>query len=163
VGRVASVEDMMEDWFEFSARLSVLFNCNFLFFQNVSISQKERECYMDLRPFMNPSPYTVNEVGHCILNFPRSKCGVAISIEEDMFFCCWDQLQQRRECITRVKSRLSSGSFSCPVQERGLKILQTRALCRVVFNWVSSNQNQSEQSGQSQRTQTIQGANQNLK
>ncbi|KAL9957142.1 hypothetical protein ACROYT_G038744 [Oculina patagonica] len=29
--------------------------------RNVSISQKERECYMDLRPFMNPVPYTVNE------------------------------------------------------------------------------------------------------
>jgi len=29
--------------------------------RNVSISQKERECFMDLRPFMNPSPYTVNE------------------------------------------------------------------------------------------------------
>ncbi|KAJ7340243.1 H(+)/Cl(-) exchange transporter 7 [Desmophyllum pertusum] len=29
--------------------------------RNVSISQKERECYIDLRPFMNPSPYTVNE------------------------------------------------------------------------------------------------------
>lgn len=29
--------------------------------RNVSISRKERECYMDLRPFMNPCPYTLNE------------------------------------------------------------------------------------------------------
>lgn len=29
--------------------------------RNVSISKKERDCYMDLRPFMNPSPYTVHE------------------------------------------------------------------------------------------------------
>lgn len=29
--------------------------------RNVSISQKERECYMDLRPYINPCPYTVNE------------------------------------------------------------------------------------------------------
>lgn len=27
--------------------------------RNVSISQKERECYMDLRPYLNPCPYTL--------------------------------------------------------------------------------------------------------
>ena len=41
--------------------------CNFPFFQNVSISQKERECYMDLRPYINPCPYTVNEVSRPII------------------------------------------------------------------------------------------------
>eukprot|EP00112_Aurelia_sp_Birch-Aquarium-sp1_P015614 Seg3478.1 transcript_id=Seg3478.1/GoldUCD/mRNA.D3Y31 product="Chloride channel 7 alpha subunit" protein_id=Seg3478.1/GoldUCD/D3Y31 len=29
--------------------------------RNINISQRERECYMDLRPFMNPAPYTVME------------------------------------------------------------------------------------------------------
>lgn len=29
--------------------------------RNLSISGKERECYIDLRPFMNPFPYTLNE------------------------------------------------------------------------------------------------------
>ena len=38
------------------------------FLQNVSISKKERDCYMDLRPFMNPSPYTVHEVSSIFLN-----------------------------------------------------------------------------------------------
>ena len=40
---------------------------------------------MDLRPFMNPSPYTVNEVSHCVLKFPWSKCRVTVSMEEDIF------------------------------------------------------------------------------
>ena len=39
--------------------------------QNINISQRERECYMDLRPFMNPAPYTVMEV--CIHFFDFAK------------------------------------------------------------------------------------------
>ncbi|EDO35010.1 predicted protein [Nematostella vectensis] len=27
----------------------------------INITQRERECYIDLRPFMNPAPYTVHE------------------------------------------------------------------------------------------------------
>jgi len=29
--------------------------------RNINISQRERECFMDLRPFMNPAPYSVME------------------------------------------------------------------------------------------------------
>ncbi|XP_057310873.1 H(+)/Cl(-) exchange transporter 7-like [Hydractinia symbiolongicarpus] len=29
--------------------------------RNINISQRERECYIDLRPFMNPVPYTIQE------------------------------------------------------------------------------------------------------
>ncbi|XP_031570565.1 H(+)/Cl(-) exchange transporter 7-like [Actinia tenebrosa] len=29
--------------------------------RNINISQRERECYIDLTPFMNPAPYTVQE------------------------------------------------------------------------------------------------------
>lgn len=29
--------------------------------RNINISQRERECFMDLRPFMNPAPYAVME------------------------------------------------------------------------------------------------------
>ena len=47
---------------------------------------------MDLRPFMNPSPYTVNEVGYYILNVLRSNCCVAKSIEEDILICYRDKL-----------------------------------------------------------------------
>ena len=54
-------------------RLSNLGRLEFLYFsfQNVSISRKERECYMDLRPFMNPCPYTLNEVSYCLIRRGR--------------------------------------------------------------------------------------------
>lgn len=29
--------------------------------RNINISQRERDCYIDLRPFMNPTPYTIHE------------------------------------------------------------------------------------------------------
>ena len=29
--------------------------------RNINISQRERDCYIDLRPFMNPTPYTIQE------------------------------------------------------------------------------------------------------
>ena len=78
---------------------------------------------MDLRPFMNPSPYTVNEVGHYILNSVGANV-VLQWVSKMIFFCYRDQLLRQREHITRLNSRLSSGSLSCPVHERRLKFFR---------------------------------------
>ena len=64
------------------------------------------------------------------LKLRRSKCCVAIIIEEDIFLCYRGELFQRRAHSSRVNSRLSSGNFSCPIQERRLKILQRPMQCR---------------------------------